>query len=224
MVQDGSTTEALDAPGGPDAPAPGDDLAPAMGDARRGSMLPWIIAAIATLAAIAAVVWAVLTIQEADARTAELERIETAAGSFALELTTWDASDGMADTRESLRAAGTETFATDVDQLFGGTDDLATLEEIGARSRGEVEDVLVQSLDGDQAVALAVVVQEVTTDITEGTEVSLRYARLGLVDDGGEWRIDSVELVVDALQETADRTDVVPPSDAGATVDGEDEG
>ncbi len=223
MVQDGSTTEALDAPGDPNVPADDDGTPVAPAPRRRSTTLPWVVAAVSTLAAAAAVVWAVLAVQGAGARDAELEQVETAAGSFALELTTWDASDGMADTRETLRAAGTPTFATDVDQLFGGTDDLATLEEIGARSRGEVEDVLVQSLDGDRAVALAVVVQEVTTDVTEGAEVSLRYARLGLVRDGDAWRIDSVELVVDALQETAERTDLVPPG-ADATADGEDEG
>jgi hypothetical protein len=197
----------------------------------RPSRLPWIVACVATAVSIAAIVAAMVLVQQARDDGRELGAVESAAGQFAIELTTWDATDGMGDTREALREAGTATFAGDVDQLFGGTDDLATLEEIGARSVGEVEDVLVQRIDGDRAEALAVVVQEVVTDITEGSEVSLRYARLGLLREDGAWRIDAVELVVDALQEAAQRTDVAPPAgdaeapaDAPQGADGEDAG
>lgn len=173
----------------------------------RGRRLPWIVATVAVLVALATIVVAAVLITEARGADAERDAVEQAAGRFTLELTTWDASDGMGDTRESLREAGTETFAADVDQLFGGTDDLATLEELGARSEGEVRDVLVQSLEGDEAEALGVVVQRVTTEATEGEEVSMRYALLTMQRDGGAWRVDAVELVVDALQQTADRTD-----------------
>lgn len=173
----------------------------------RGGRLPWIVATVAVLVAVATIVVAAVLIGEARGASAERDAVEQAAGQFALELTTWDASDGMGDTRESLREAGTETFAADVDQLFGGTDDLATLEELGARSQGEVRDVLVQSVEGDEAEALAVVVQRVTTEATEGEEISLRYALLTMRRDGGAWRVDAVELVVDALQQTAERTD-----------------
>jgi hypothetical protein len=186
----------------------------------RPSRLPWVVATVATVVTIAAIVAAMVLVEQARDGQREIAAVETTAGRFAAELTTWDATDGMADTREALRAAGTATFAGDVDQLFGGTDDLATLEELGARSVGEVEDVLVQSVDGDRAEALAVVVQEVTTEVTEGAEVSLRYARLGLAREDGEWRIDAVELVVNALQEAAQRTDLAPS--AGA--EGEDAG
>lgn len=163
------------------------------------TVLPWLIAAVATVAAI------VLAVQLQSVRTPaeDLTAVEEAAGRFALALTAWDASDGMADTREALRGASTGTFASEVDELFGGTDDLAELEQIGARSEAEVEDVLVQSLEGDRATALVVIVQRVTTEVTDGAEVSLRYARLGLERDGDRWLVGSVELVVDALQEGA---------------------
>jgi hypothetical protein len=201
----------------------GDAVAPAATRRRPPSRAAWVVATVAILVAIVATVVAVVLWQQQRGTAAAIDQVETSAGSFALALTTWDASDGMADTREQLREAGTETFAGDVDQLFGGTDDLATLEEIGARSEGEVQDVLVQRVEGDEAEALAVVVQRVTTDITDGEEVSLRYARLGLLRDGGTWRIDSVDLIVDALQETAARSDLGQLSDA-AGADGEGEG
>jgi hypothetical protein len=166
------------------------------------TFLPWVVAALAL--ALAGALF--LQLRAAGTPEAELAAVEEAAGRFALDLTSWDASDGMGDTREALRGAASERFATEVDELFGGTGDLAELEELGARSEAEVEDVLVSSIEGDEAEALAVVVQRVTTDVTDGEEVSLRYARLGLVEQQGDWRVDRVELVVDALQEAAART------------------
>ncbi len=178
-----------------------------VGDRQRSQRLPWIVAAIAMLVAVASVVVAFVIVAAERRPTEDLAAVEQTAGQFALDLTTWDASDGMADTRERLREAGTGAFAADVDELFGGTDDLATLAELGARSEGEVRDVLVQSLEGDEATALAVVVQRVTTAVTEGEEVSLRYALLTLQREDGVWRVHEVELVVDALQEAATRLD-----------------
>lgn len=205
MIEDESAGGALEAPEATHEPAVGSTATE--GPPPRGGRLPWIVATVAALVALATIVIAAVLITEARRPTADLAAVEQTAGRFALELTTWDASDGMGDTRESLREAGTETFAADVDELFGGTDDLATLEEIGARSEGEVRDVFVQSLEGDEAEALAVVVQRVTTEATEGEEVSLRYALLTMRRDGGAWRVDAVELIVDALQQTAERTD-----------------
>ena len=178
---------------------------PVAPDARSGRPTSWWVGwVLAVLGLAAAGVLGMLLLEE---RSLEQDRAaaEEAAGRFALELTTWDASAGMSSTREGLRAASTDRFATEVDELFGGTDDLAELEEIGARSVSEVEDVLVERVDGDQAQVLAVVVQRVTTEITDGEEVSLRYARLGLERVDGEWRVDQVELLVDLLQEAAER-------------------
>lgn len=205
MIEDESAAGALEAPEATHEPAVGSTTTEA--PPPRGGRLPWVVATVATLVALATIVIAAVLITEARRPTADLATVEQTAGQFALELTTWDASDGMGDTRESLRESGTETFAADVDELFGGTDDLATLEEIGARSEGEVRDVFVQSLEGDEAEALTVVVQRVTTEATEGEEISLRYALLTMRRDGGAWRVDGVELVVDALQQTAERTD-----------------
>jgi hypothetical protein len=165
-------------------------------------LLPWTVAVLAL--ALAAALF--LQLRSAGTTENELAAVEETVGRFALDLTSWDASDGMGGTREALRGAASERFATEVDELFGGTDDLAELEEIGARSEAEVEDVLVSSIEGDEAEALAVVVQRVSTDVTDGEEVSLRYARLGLVEEDGDWRVDRVELVVDALEEAATRT------------------
>jgi nucleoid DNA-binding protein len=209
MVDDEGRSSSLHAPEAPDPAGPDDPDAggaTAVGRPERGPRLPWIVAGVAVVVAMVALVAAAVLVSGAQRPEADLAAVEQTAGEFALALTNWDASDGMGDTREQLRGYGTETFAADVDDLFGGTDDLATLAELGARSDGEVRDVLVQRLDGDAATALVVVVQRVTTEVTEGEEVSLRYAELQLVRDG-DWRIDQVDLVVDALQETAQRSD-----------------
>lgn len=209
MVDDEGRGGSLHAPEAPDPAGPDDratDASSSVARTDRGPRLPWIVAGVAIVVALAVLVVAFVLVEDARRPAADLETVEQTAGSFALALTTWDASDGMGDTREQLLGYGTETFAADVDDLFGGTDDLATLAEIGARSEGEVRDVLVQALDGDEATALVVVVQRVSTEVTEGEETSLRYAELQLVRDG-EWRVDQVDLVVDLLQESAERAD-----------------
>ncbi|MFA9429385.1 hypothetical protein [Egicoccus sp. AB-alg2] len=178
-----------------DAPA---DAGEARG--RRSSWLPWLPWLLVALAVAVAVV-ATWRWQELAGHERQRAAVTAAAGDFAVALTNWDAGDGMADTRESLRAGGTETFAQDVDDLFGGTEDLAALTELGARSDGDVRDVFVQSLDGDRAEALAVVVQRLTTD--EGQETNVRYARMTLSAADTGWLVDDVELLVDAAQQAA---------------------
>lgn len=167
-------------------------------------VVPWLL--VVALAVVAAVLFTQL--RTAQDRAAQVDAVGEAAGLFARDLTSWDATDGMADTREELRARSTETFAAEVDQLFGGSDDLAQLEELGARSESEVTDVLVSRVDGDEAEALAVVTQRVTTEVTEGEEISQRYARMTMRRDGDGWRVEDLELAVDLLQQTADRTPI----------------
>lgn len=186
-------------------PAPS-DAAPAGDDSTTGRGVSWWVGwALAVLGLVGTAVFGTLLLTQDDG-TADREAAEEAAGRFALALTSWDASDGgMVGTREQLRDASTDAFDSEVEQLFGGTDDLAELEEIGARSTSEVEELLVESVEGDQADVLAVIVQRVSTDITDGEEVSLRYARMGLLREDGAWKVDRVELLVDLLQETAER-------------------
>jgi hypothetical protein len=189
-------------PGPPDAadtPDPAatpstSDTASAAAPTRRGlpPALPWILLVLAVVvAAVATWRW-----QELAALERQRAAVEATAGDFAVALTNWDAADGMADTREALRAHGTEAFAQDVDELFGGTEDLAALTELGARSEGEVRDLFVQSIADERAEALAVVVQRVSTDA--GQETNLRYAAVSLVHSSGDWLVDQVELLVDA--------------------------
>jgi hypothetical protein len=161
---------------------------------------PWVLVVLALAVAVTSTVqW-----QRLAAAEAERDEVEATAGSFMLALTTWDASQGMAATREQLREAGTERFAGEVDELFGTTEDLAGLEDIGARSEGEVRRSFVQEIDDDRATALIVVSQRLTADVLDGEEASVRYAELDLVRTGGRWLVDDVELLVDVATQEAE--------------------
>ena len=161
---------------------------------------PWVLLVLALAVAVTSTVqW-----QRLAAAEAERDEVEATAGSFMLTLTTWDASEGMAATREELRAAGTERFGGEVDELFGTTEDLAGLEDIGARSEGEVRRSFLQEIDDDRATALIVVSQRLTAEVLDGEEASVRYAELDLVRTTGRWLVDDVELLVDVATQEAE--------------------
>jgi hypothetical protein len=183
-------------------------------------LLPWILLALA----IAATVALAVQVQELRAEESAREDVERVAGTFMLTLTTWDGTQDMSETREELRAAGTERFAGEVDELFGTTEDLAGLAEIGARSEGDVRRSFVQEIEGDQATALIVVVQRLSSDLTDEDEVAVRYAEIELLERDGQWRVDDVELLVDVTQQEPGGT-VTPdegPSDSDEEPDDAD--
>ena len=172
---------------------------------RLSRLAPWVLLALAlAVAVVSTLQW--WQLERLESQRAEVERT---AATFMLTLTTWDAAEGMAGTREELREAGTERFAGEVDELFGTTEDLRGLEEIAARSQGEVRRAFVQELDDDRAVALVVVSQRLTADVVEGEEVSVRYAELDLLRSPAGWLVDDVELLVDVA--TQDAEPVAPP-------------
>lgn len=162
--------------------------------------LPWALVVLAVAAA-ATSTW---QWQQLAAEERARDEVAQSAGTFMLTLTNWDATEGMGDVREELRTHGTQRFAGEVEELFGTTEDLRELAEVGARSDGEVRRFFVQDLDGDRAVALVVLVQRLTTDVTEGEEVSVRYAELDLLQHDSEWLIDEVELLADVAQQEAE--------------------
>lgn len=194
-----------------DGEGPGEGQGPDDGDALRDAgdgppgrrrlrrLAPWVLVALAVAVA------AVSTWQWQQLAAAEQARDEVAerAGSFMLTLTDWDATDGMGSVREELAERGTERFAGEVDELFGTTEDLADLADIGARSEGDVRRLFVQELEDGRAVALVVLVQRIVTDVTEGEEVSTRYAEVELLRHDDVWLVDDVELLVDVAQQEA---------------------
>lgn len=196
----------------------GDDHATAGGTRRQrrqrlpraAGSRPWLPWVVAVLAAIVALVSTVQWLRLAD-REATRDEVETAAATFVIELTNWDATDGLADTREALQAAGTPAFRNEVDELFGG--ELGTeLETVGAVSRGEVQDVFLQRIEeapgsGEEAgpddeplptaVVFAVVEQTVASELSDVPDVIRRSARIVLHRIDGAWKVADVELIQD---------------------------
>jgi hypothetical protein len=184
--EDAETHDAADP--GTGRPAAGEPGAPR----RLVRALPWVITAIAVAVAVLAIVqWRDLADREA-AR----EDVAATASAFLVHLTTWDAGDGLDDTRTALEAAGTDDFRGEVDELFGGELG-AALEEVEAASEGEVRDLFVQRIEGDEALVFAIVVQRVGADGEE--QVTVRSARVLLERGADGWLVDQVDLVEDAL-------------------------
>lgn len=187
------TAEQLTPVGGDD----GETTMTGSGTGHRGGglprWLPWAVAFVAVVVAVVTTVrWQALA-SEASTR----EDVAASAGGFMLDLTTWDASDGLADTREELRGSGTGRFVDEVDQLFGGPLG-ADLESADARSTGEVQDVFTQSIDGDTAVVFAVALQRLESNLAPEPDITVRSARLTLERVDGVWLIENVELLSDA--------------------------
>jgi hypothetical protein len=174
------------------------------------------IAVVLTLVAIVIAGYSTWQWQNVAAVERAREDVEVTTLQFVTTLTTWDAAEGMTATRDALREAGTERFARDVDELFGTTEDLRGLAELGARSEGEVRDVFVQSIEGDRAEAFAVVLQQATTEVVETPEVHLRYASLVLERVEGRWLVDDLELLVDTAPGGGSSAPVAPSSDEAA--------
>lgn len=171
------------------------------------SRLPWIVAiAAVALAVFATYRWVSLASEIGPVRAAEEIRaeVEATAGTFLLELTTWDAANGLAETRDRLRELGTGEFLDEVDQLFGA-ELAAELRDVQATSSGEVQDLFVQRIDGDRAVVFGVVLQTQDTTRTDPDTI-VRSARVVLERVEGVWKVSRVEMVDAGTTDVGDVT------------------
>lgn len=214
MVEDTTTTSPGPTGGTETTPPAGDDASSGSGRdadrtprrARRWWVLPWLVAAVAVLVAIAT------TSQWLELRAEDQTRQQVlrAAEEFVVALTTWDASDGLQDTRDELRAAGTGAFLSEVDELFGGSFG-EELEEVEAVSTGDVQDVFVQRIQEDEAIALGVVVQVVSTNLTDTPSRTVRSARMTLTREDDRWLVSGVQLLADDVEGAAPAGTVEDP-------------
>lgn len=159
------------------------------GPNRAWIVVPWVLTLLLLLVAgFTTLRWLELQ-EQADTRDA----VGVAATAFLVDLVNWDATDGLDDTVESLRARGTGRFLAQAEDLLGGPvgDDL---EIAGAVSEGRIEDLFVQSIDGARAEAFAVVSQGVRSTLTDGTERSIRRVIMHLERVDGAWLVENLEL------------------------------
>lgn len=174
-------------------PGGSDDDVPARAPSRFWLIAPWVLTALA-LAVAAFSTWQWMGLQRAEQDRAA---VEAAASDFVLTLTNWDARDGLDETVDELRAAGSERFLEEIDQLFGGTL-RQELEQAGAVSTGELQDVFVQSVDEREAVVFAVVIQHIEVGVTDEAGSTVRSARIALTKSGDRWLVSRVELIDDS--------------------------
>lgn len=172
-----------------------DTPAPAAVDGPRRAWLPWAVAVLAGALAIGfAVLWWQADGRASDLEAAEADRSEVAlaARQVILDLTTWDAADGLDDEIDALRAQGTGPFLDEIETQFSdatGTE----LEDLEIASTGEIEEVFVIDIEGESADAFVMVTH--TYLLPSGPDTPLlrpATVRLRLVE--GEWKVQSVDL------------------------------
>lgn len=192
------------------APDAGDDTAPdaATPRHRRRTVLPWVLVVLALGAALYS------TAQWRSLATVERDRgaVTDVAREVLLGMTNWDATRDLAETRQHLRDLGTAAFPQDVDGFLGGpvADSLRAIE---ATSVGVVEDLFVQSLEGDDATAFAVVRQTLDTTLLVNPSEGFQYARVFLQRVDGAWKVAAVELL-GGDEPSIDPLDEPQPDDA----------
>lgn len=153
------------------------------------SMLPWVV----TLAAIAVAVFSTLQWRALAADESTRAEVEAVAAAFLLELTTWDASDGLGETRDQLTSYGTGAFLDEVDELFGA-ELSAELRDVAATSEGEIQDLFLQRVENDRAIVFGVVLQTQDTAETD-PDTMARSARVVLERVEGTWKVAQVQMV-----------------------------
>lgn len=153
------------------------------------SVLPWVV----TLAAVALAVFSTLQWRALATDEATRAEVEAVAAAFLLELTTWDASDGLGDTRDQLASYGTGEFLDEVDELFGA-ELSADLRDVAATSEGEIQDLFLQRVEHDRAVVFGVVLQTQDTAETDPDTIA-RSARVVLDRVEGTWKVAQVQMV-----------------------------
>lgn len=170
-------------------PATEGDVADAKPARTRGNKLPWYIAAVMTVAAVAfAAMWAPLYLANADR-----EEVREAAEDLVLHLTTFEGATIDEWVQETQRQA-TDEYAEEVNALFD-PELRAALRDAEAKSVGRLVNLFVQDVDGDDAMVFVVVRQTITNAQTsEPVEDELRM-QIELRDEGGQWKAAKVEVL-----------------------------
>lgn len=153
-------------------------------------VLPWVVAVVALAAAVYSTVqWRTLAEHED-----EVDSARAAAIGFVDDLTNWDASDGLEDEIDALRAQGTGPFLDEIDLVFGGDDLTGQLEAESISASGELQEAFVQDVADGRAEVFTVVSVTYSSPGTAPSPTPVTFpAELELErDDDGEWLIRRV--------------------------------
>ena len=134
--------------------------------------------------------------QQLAAREDTVATARVAAIGFVEDLTNWDATDGLDDEIDVLRARGTGSFLDEIDLVFGGDELTSQLEADGVTAAGEVEEAFVQDLEDDVAEVFVVVsVTYGATEVERDLDPVTFPASLTLEqDEEGQWLVREVTI------------------------------
>lgn len=119
--------------------------------------------------------------------------VSTSARNLVLALTNFDPGTISADFAQIQRDS-TGAFAGQARRFFGASTQ-KELTSADAASRGTIDDLYVQSVDGDHASVFAVVSQRyLNKNAGQPVSDTLRLA-LGMTDVGGTWKTSSVQVL-----------------------------
>jgi Mce-associated membrane protein len=165
-----------------------DTETPAAGPARRRSGPPWwLFAVVAALAVLGIAATALLLLgrpSDGELRESAL----TAARSYTTVLTTYD-SRTLDDDVERVKRVSTEDFRSQYEQTIEELRE--TISSGQAVSVGEVIGTGLESLDGDEAVVLVAVNQEITSG-GQPPRTEANRVRVTLLRQDGSWFLDDV--------------------------------
>jgi len=177
-----------------ETPAPAVDAEPVRrGRVRR--LIPWVLVALATAAAI---VFALLWLNAASARDAaqglEHRRAEVVAtGTQFLTALTNFSGDTIDGDVAKIRGYAVGDFAQQVDQFFGPTN-VQALQKANVVSVGHVRSMFVQSIDGPQASVFGVVDEAIRNAHSAPRTTTLRID-VEMVDTSSGWKVSNVDIL-----------------------------
>lgn len=182
-----------------------------IGSFLRSSWLPWIVAVLAIAIAVFSAIQASQARSEvAQLRAAERVRAEVAreANTVALRLTTFEGED-IEQWYTDIRDTATGKFKDQLGQVFN-QETRDTVREIGVVSVGEIQDLFVQDVDGDDARAFALVKQTYVNSSTPDPVEDHQRMDIHLKRVNGRWLASEVAVL--------GPNGVIAPSDAEQAV------
>jgi hypothetical protein len=184
-------------PVGPAAPHPGDADAAARGrrDPARRRPRRWVAVVLACLAAlgIAGTVGFGLAWASQQARVNAETEARTAARSFLVDLTNFDAKTVDADFG-AITSMATGPFASQAQRFFNSSI-RQDLEKALASSRGQVRALYVQSYASGRATVYAVVDQLYANDKVTSPQTDVLRIVLSMAEVAGRWRVADVTVL-----------------------------
>jgi hypothetical protein len=120
-------------------------------------------------------------------------QVRTAADGFVTALTNFDPGTVDADFGR-IQGYATASFATQAKQFFSSSI-RSELQTAGAASRGQVQDLFIESLSGNQATVFAVVDQTYVNDKMTTPSADTLRLELGMTQLKSGWKISTVTVV-----------------------------